>query len=251
MKPKVGIFALSGCWGEQIVILNCEDELLTVAAAVDLVDFRGGSSRVDDAAPLDLALVEGSVGSCHEEAALRRIRDRARLLVACGSCAAFGGISAMDGDRPRDATSTLVYGPGARYDFHPHRPLSDYVTVDYAIPGCPMEKRDFLRALTALLNGDLPEAPVYPVCTECRVAEQECLLLARKVPCAGPVTTAGCGARCPSHGVPCIGCRGPVSEANLASMREVLAAAGVSEDDIRRKLRTFAAPVLGDLGGRA
>ena len=28
MKPKIGIFGLSGCWGEQIVILNCEDQLL-------------------------------------------------------------------------------------------------------------------------------------------------------------------------------------------------------------------------------
>jgi sulfhydrogenase subunit delta len=83
MKPRVGIFGLSGCWGEQIVILNCEDELLSLVGAIDLVDFLGGSSANDREGPLDVALVEGSVAGPRQQEALRRIRARATHLVAC------------------------------------------------------------------------------------------------------------------------------------------------------------------------
>lgn len=245
MKPKIGIFGLSGCWGEQIVILNCEDELLAIAGAVDIVDFLGGSSRNDEEGPLAVALVEGSVGSARQEAALRRVRDRSALLVACGTCACFGGISAMDTGSTREDMANAVYGSGhPGYDIAPHRPLSDIVRVNAAIPGCPMEKDEFVRAVTALVNGDLPQRASYPVCADCKWREQECLLVSRGIACAGPVTAAGCGARCPGFNVPCIGCRGPVDEANFASMADILEKTAFLQEHVRRRLRMFAAPVI-------
>ncbi len=245
MKPRIGIFGLSGCWGEQIVILNCEDQLLDIVGAVEIVDFLGGSSVNDTAGPLAIAFVEGSVGSAREEAALKRIRERAGLLVACGSCACFGGVAASGGNGPRAALAEIVYGPAAaEYDLTPHRPLSDVVHVDVAIPGCPMEKDEFVRAVATLLNGDMPVGAAYPICTECKMKEQDCLLVARQIPCAGPVTAAGCGARCPGFNVPCIGCRGPVDEANVGSIAGIWQKAGVAEADVRARLRTFAAPAI-------
>jgi sulfhydrogenase subunit delta len=245
MKPRIGIFGLSGCWGEQIVILNCEDDLLAIVGAVDIVDFLGGSSRNDEDGPLDVAFVEGSVASAKQDAALKRVRERATLLVACGTCACFGGISAMDAGSTREQMADVVYGAGhPGYDITPHRPLSDVVKVDVAIPGCPMEKDEFLRAVTALLNGDLPQAAVYPVCADCKWREQECLLVSRGIACAGPVTAAGCGARCPGFNVPCIGCRGPVDEANFASLTKILEKGTVANEELRRRLRTFAAPAI-------
>jgi sulfhydrogenase subunit delta len=245
MKPRVGIFGLSGCWGEQIVILNCEDELLSLVGAIDIVDFLGGSSANDEAGPLDIAIVEGSVAGAKQEAALRRIRARADLLVACGSCACFGGVNAMDAGTTREQMAGAVYGPrGVDYELSPHRPLGDVVQVDAAIPGCPIEKGDFLDAVASLLNGDRPLLPAYPVCAECKMRERDCLLVSRRLPCAGPVTAAGCGARCPGFNVPCIGCRGPIDEANFRSMTAILEQSGLSEADVRRRLRIFAAPVV-------
>jgi len=124
--------------------------------------------------------------------------------------------------------------------------LSDFVKVDVAIPGCPMENHDFLRVAASLLNGDQPLFPQYPVCLECKFKENDCLLVARNLPCAGPVTVAGCGARCPSRNVPCIGCRGPVEEANISAIQDILLEKRMDLRDIQRKLRTFAAPVLDD-----
>jgi sulfhydrogenase subunit delta len=246
MKPRVGIFGLSGCWGEQIVILNCEDELLSLVGAIDLVDFLGGSSANDREGPLDVALVEGSVAGPRQQEALRRIRARATHLVACGSCACFGGVSAMEAPATREQMAAAVYGPmAARYELSPHEPLGAVVQVDAAIPGCPIEKKDLLQAIASLLNGDRPALPDYPVCAECKMQEQDCLLLSRGIPCAGPVTAAGCGARCPGYEVPCIGCRGPVDEANFQAMAAILAARGLSAQDIAFRLRTFAPTAAG------
>jgi sulfhydrogenase subunit delta len=245
MKPRVGIFGLSGCWGEQIVILNCEDQLLQMVGALEIVDFLAGSSANDEESPLDLALVEGSVGSEREEKAVKRIRERSTLLVACGSCACFGGIAGMDARMSRKALVESVYGgEGSAFDAHPHRPLSDYAKVDYALVGCPIEKDEFVQAVSSLLVGDIPLPPTTPVCHECKMLERDCLLISKGLPCAGPVSAAGCGARCPGFNVPCIGCRGPVVEANLESLREVLIEKGLSDEAIRDKLRTFAAPVI-------
>ncbi len=239
-KPRVGIFGLSGCWGEQIVILNCEDELLSLVGAVEIADFLGGSSNNDTTGPLDIAFVEGSVGSAREEEALRRIRDRAALVVACGSCACFGGIAAAWDGNSRDAAAIDVYGTAASgYDLHPHRPLRDVVRVDATIPGCPMEKEEFLQAVACLLNGDMPQRIAYPVCAECRMKEQECLLLTYGIHCSGPITAGGCGARCPGYNSPCIGCRGPADEANVASMEAIITKAGYTIEDFRRRQRLF------------
>jgi sulfhydrogenase subunit delta len=245
MKPRVGIFGLSGCWGEQIVILNCEDQLLQMVGALEIVDFLGGSSVNDEESSLDLALVEGSVGSDREEKAIRRIRERSKLVVACGSCACFGGIAGMDSRMSRSALVKTVYGKdGAHLDSHPHRPLSDYVKVDFNLVGCPIEKDEFVRAVSSLLVGDVPLSPTTPVCHECKMLERDCLLISKGLPCAGPVAAAGCGARCPGFNVPCIGCRGPVLEANMESLRDILIEKGLSDETIREKLRTFAAPAI-------
>jgi coenzyme F420-reducing hydrogenase gamma subunit len=247
VKPKIGIYGFSGCWGEQIVILNCEDQLMDLFGAVDIVDFLSGSSINDTESRLLIAFVEGSIANAREEEALRKVRERADLLVACGSCACFGGVAAMDARTPRAEVIQQVYGkdgPAGSWDIGPHRPLSDFVKVDLNIPGCPIEKTEFLRVVSSLLNGDLPVMPAYPVCLECKMLENECLLVKRGLPCAGPVTAAGCGARCPGYNIPCIGCRGPVEEANMGSLEKILEQKEHKLDEIKRKLRTFAAPVL-------
>jgi sulfhydrogenase subunit delta len=246
MRPRIGIFGLSGCWGEQIVILNCEDDLLSLVGEVEIVDFLGGSSANDTEGPLAIAFVEGSVGSVREAVALRRIRERAQLLIACGTCACFGGVAAAWSGTPREAVAAEIYGPAAAgYDMRPHRPLRDFVRVDAAITGCPMEKEEFLQAVACLLNGDVPQPVAYPVCAECRMKEQECLLLAYGIHCSGPVTAGGCGARCPGFNAPCIGCRGPADDANVASMEAIVTRAGYTLEDFRRRQRLFAAAGAG------
>ncbi|GAJ21487.1 unnamed protein product, partial [marine sediment metagenome] len=78
--------------------------------------------------------------------------------------------------------------------------------------------------------------------TECKINENTCLLVEKGELCLGPITVAGCNARCPNSGIPCSGCRGPVEEANIASEVEILKERGFTLPDIYNQLRTFAGP---------
>ena len=240
-KPTVGIFGLTGCAGDQLVILNCEDQLLNLVSLIDVRDFLMASSENDAACPLDLALVEGAVLSNKDLERLRAIRKRAKTLVALGTCAVWAGVAAMDRGTDRRKLLEEVYGEtGLNYDSLPAQALHEIVRVDLNITGCPIEKEHFLAAIANLLNGDLPVYPQYPVCTECRMLENNCLLIERGELCCGPITAAGCKARCPNLRVPCVGCRGPVSDANPSSLLAMLEEKGFDRQAIATRLRTFA-----------
>jgi len=240
-SPTVGIFGLTGCAGDQLVIVNAEDELLDIVRLLDVKDFLMASSDNDTAADLDIALVEGAVVSARDEVALRRIRERSRLLVAVGTCAVWGGIPALDRGQDRVRLLDDVYGkPGADFDTLPARALHEVVKVDMAVTGCPIEKHEIIAAIASLLNGDRPLAVTTPVCAECKMRENNCLLVEKSIPCVGHLTAAGCGARCPSLGIPCLGCRGPSADANVASAVAMYEERGIPREVLLRKLATFA-----------
>src|SRR5215831_2989285 len=98
-QPTVGIFGLTSCAGCQLNILNCEDELLALTGAFDIRDFLMASSDNDHECSLEIALVEGAVVSKLDETALHRIRNRAKTLIALGTCATCGGIARSSGAR--------------------------------------------------------------------------------------------------------------------------------------------------------
>jgi sulfhydrogenase subunit delta len=241
-KPSIGIFGLTGCAGDQLVVLNCEDELLELVAHIDLRDFLMATSANDDHCDLDVAFVEGAVLSERDAQALRVIRGRSRHLVALGTCAVWGGVAALDrlaGDR--DELVREVYGEaGVQFDTTPARALHEVVEVDLRITGCPVEKHEVIAAVAALLNGDPPNLPDYPVCTECRIRENRCLLIEDRQLCCGPLTVAGCNARCPSLGIACVGCRGPAHEANVDSALNRYREMGFAPDRIASRFNIFA-----------
>lgn len=241
-KIKVGIFGLTGCAGEQIVILNCEDQLFDIFGAVDIRCFPTAMTKNDEDCCLDIAFIDGSVVQPRDKQSLEKIRKRSGLLIALGTCAVWGGLPAMGNDVPRKKFLEKVYGEsGKSFKNIQAQPLKNFVKVDLSISGCPIEKEQFLKAAASLLHGDAPLLPSYAVCTECKMNEYECMLNGRNELCLGPITVAGCGARCPGYDIPCIGCRGPVDEANVASEIKILKEKGFTLVDIQNKLRSFAA----------
>ena len=240
-RPTVGVFGLTGCAGDQLAILNCEDELLGLVELIDIRDFLMAASSPDASCALDIAFVEGSVLSRRDEETLQAIRARAGILVAIGTCAVWGGVPAMAGDLDWPDAVRDVYGAGADHiDALAPRALHEVVTVDSSITGCPIEKTEFLAAVADLLNGNPPRPPTVPVCTECKMRECCCVLVDHGLPCLGPVTLGGCNARCPAHGIACVGCRGPAPDANVGAALDLLESHGVSRAMAIRKLRTFA-----------
>lgn len=247
--PKVGIFGLTGCAGDQLQILNCEDELLRIAERVEIVDWVMARSQNDSNTPLDLAFVEGVVATERDLAYLKSIRARSRTLVALGTCAVWGGLPAMRNELPREVLRREVYAGGAEFlDTREARPATDFVPFEFRLPGCPIERHEFLRLLNAVLCGGKPEFLNVPVCWECKTRENLCRVVHYKEVCCGAMTRAGCGARCPSHGVACAGCRGPVEEPNYDANITMFQDRGISWVEIARKMEAFSAPVWMKLG---
>lgn len=223
------------------MILNMEDIVLELLGRFEIKDFQEASSRREEG-ELDIAFVEGSVSTETDLRRLREIRERSRMLIALGDCAINGCVQAMrNGETSVAERLKKVYGVGhGYYDALEPQGLGKYVKVDFEVPGCPIEKKEILRAITSLLHGDMPEKIEYPVCVECKLNEIPCLIVEEDKPCLGPVVRAGCDARCPRLGLDCIGCRGPVEgEANIAAEFDILKEKGYDEDYILNRLRMF------------
>lgn len=224
-----------------MVILNCEDELLTLVNLLDIRDFLMASSENDSDCELDVALVEGAVLSRQDEEKLKKIRERSKTLVAMGTCAVWGGVAAMDRGVDRMKLVEQVYGAmGRSYDSRPARALHEVVKVDLSLTGCPIEKAEFLSAAAHLLNGNPPLFVPYTVCAECKTRENNCLLTESGEACRGPLTAAGCNARCPELRVACVGCRGPAEDINIGAALATYAEKGTGPEEVARKLGTFA-----------
>lgn len=237
MKPRLGFFDFTGCEGCQLTVLNLEEEFLELLELVEIVEFREVLSGKGEA--LDIAFVEGSICRPEEAERLRTIRERAATLVALGACADIGGINALRPDSTPAQLRREVYGS----DF-PHllteapRPLSDFVPVDFRLPGCPVDGREFLSVLQALLLNRPPELPSYALCVECKLTEYPCTF-DRGLVCLGPVVRAGCRAICIAGGDRCRGCRGLIDNPRSAPYRRILEEYGLSVEQILQEYRTF------------
>jgi coenzyme F420-reducing hydrogenase gamma subunit len=205
--------------------------------AVEIVQFREAMSEKGE--DYLVAFIEGSCTRASDEARLKKIRQQAAVVVALGACAHLGGVNTLKYLHPLDEVRQYVYGDKAGwYDTYDARPIEAVIPVDYFIPGCPIDRDEFLATVKALLLGKKPPIPDYPVCVECKLKENTCLFTLGKV-CMGPVTRAGCKAICPSYGQSCEACRGFIPDPNDSSMREVLAKHGLTPDEITTMYTMF------------
>jgi coenzyme F420-reducing hydrogenase gamma subunit len=235
-KPRVAFFDFASCEGCQLTVVDCLQTHLDLLQAVDIVQFREAMSERED--DYQIAFVEGSVVRPSDEPRLQAIRKQAALVIALGACAQLGGVNAVRHGWDFDAVRRTVYGErGQDYETGEARPISAVIPIDGAIPGCPIDRQEFIRVVRGLLQGRLPRLAEYPVCVECK-GENACLVLNGEV-CLGAVTHAGCGAICPTYATACEGCRGLAPDANLPGLRADLAARGLPGASVEAALQLF------------
>jgi sulfhydrogenase subunit delta len=236
-KPRVAFFDFASCEGCQLQVINLEEDLLRLIEAIDVVSFREATKDHSD--DYDIAFVEGSITRRSDEDRLKEIRANAGVLVALGSCAALGGINCIKNFHSEEYVRKFVYGDRAfQYETYPARPLKAVVPVDFEIPGCPINRKEFAGVVKAFLQGKTPQLPSFPVCVECKIADNKCVF-EKGMTCMGPVTRAGCGACCVTEGSFCWGCRGLVDDPNVDSEREILAKHGLGVHDILASFRLY------------
>ena len=213
-KPTLAVWKFSSCDGCQLSLLDCEDELLAVAGAVEIAYFLEASSAVARG-PYDLSLVEGSITTPHDAERIHQVRRVSKTLVSIGACATTGGIQALrSAHRLGDLVSAVYARPEYISTLRTSTAIADHVPVDFELQGCPIAKAQLLEVVGALLAGRRANVPTYSVCVECKRAGVPCVLVSRGLPCLGPATQAGCGALCPSYGRGCFGCFGPKEQAS-------------------------------------
>ncbi|WP_109522654.1 MULTISPECIES: NADH-quinone oxidoreductase subunit B family protein [Nocardia] len=236
----LAVWKFTSCDGCQLTLLDCEDELLTLADQVRIAHFTEASS-VAESGPYDLSLVEGSITTPDQLRRIAEIRAHSRILVAIGACATHGGIQALRNFADVAEFTAAVYASPAHIaTLSDSTPISAHVPVDFELRGCPIDRRQLLDTLCALLAGRKPDIPNTSVCTECKRRGTTCVTVAEGIPCLGPVTQAGCGALCPAHHRGCYGCFGPMADPDIHALLPILRVNGMSTDDIDRVFTTFA-----------
>jgi coenzyme F420-reducing hydrogenase gamma subunit len=210
---------------------------LDLLDAVEIVQFREAIS--DQGEDYAVAFIEGSCTRKSDEARLHEIRAQAAVVVALGACAHTAGVNALKNLHPLDDVRQYVYGDKADwYDTYAARPIGDVIEVDAVIPGCPIDREEFIAVVKAVLLGKSLPIPDYPVCVECKLKENVCLFHIGKT-CLGPVTRAGCGAICPTYGDGCEGCRSSIPHPNNNAMKDVLADAGLTVEEMMSQFTMF------------
>ncbi len=185
-KPKLAYYLAGGCGGCDIAVVDISEMLIDVALAVDIVFWAPTVADVKykdlEAMPdgsIDVGLFTGNVRNSEHEHIAKVLRNKCKVLIAFGICAACGGIKGLvnlhtteelldkayintfSTDNPNKElpqTSCVVNGkyeltlPTLMYA----RPLDEVVKVDYYIGGCPPHYEHVKAAFTALLSGQLP-----------------------------------------------------------------------------------------------
>jgi coenzyme F420-reducing hydrogenase gamma subunit len=245
---KLAVWKFASCDGCQLTLLDCEDELLSVAARIDIAYFLEASSA-KGSGPYDLSLVEGSITTPEDLDRIRHVRRVSRHLVTIGACATSGGVQALrDLADVREFASVVYARPDYIRTLDRSTPISAHVPVDFELRGCPIDKRQLLEVIGAFLTGRRPDVPAHSVCVECKARGNPCVLVAHGTPCLGPVTQAGCGALCPAYNRGCFGCFGPMESPNAAALNARLRESGMGDDDLERVYRTFNVTSFGGCG---
>jgi coenzyme F420-reducing hydrogenase gamma subunit len=238
-KPRLAVWKFASCDGCQLSLLDCEDELLQLAGAIEIAYFLE-ASRATVKGPYDLSLVEGSITTPQDAERIQEVRRASRHLVTIGACATAGGIQGLRNFKEVKEFVSIVY---ARPDYietlASSTPIANHVRVDFELRGCPIDKGQLLEVLSAFLHGRRPNTPAHSVCVECKRRGTVCVMVAGGTPCLGPVTASGCGALCPAYQRGCYGCFGPMETPNTRSLANQWGVLGAKSEELVRVFRAF------------
>jgi sulfhydrogenase subunit delta len=237
VRPKVAFFEFTSCEGCQLTVVDSLQTHPELLEAIEIVRFREAMSEKGD--DYLVAFIEGSCTRPSDEAHLKAIREKAGVVVALGACAHLGGVNAIRNRQELPDVRRYVYGDKAEwYETYPARPISAVIAVDAFIPGCPIDRVEFVNVVKSVLQGRTPQLPDYPLCVECKLKENVCLYQRGKT-CLGPITRAGCDAICPTYGDSCEGCRGLIPSPNVDSLKNVLGEHGLNAEQTTAKMTMF------------
>ena len=159
-KPKIAFFDFTSCEGCQLTIVDLLQTHLGLLDLVEIVQFR--EAMTEKGEDYLIAFIEGSCTRQSDEA---RLQEDPR---AGGDGRGVGRVRASRRcqchEKPLgvENVQTYVYGKDGKdaYESYPARPISAVITVDAVIPGCPIDRWEFLHIVQRC----------------CRAASRNCLI---------------------------------------------------------------------------
>src|SRR3989338_686245 len=174
IKPTIAIVSLTCCEGCQVAILDLGERFLQLAKHIKIGDFAF-LEDMPELTTYDIVFIEGAPITEANIARLKKLREKSKILVALGACAALGGIAEIKNYQDKNERMRYVYKNFESINNPDIKPLGYYVKVDFEIPGCPINKEEFLKITRQLLGGIPPYIPQRPVCYECQLKQNKCL----------------------------------------------------------------------------
>ena len=216
---QFAVLQLTGCAGCEVSLINA-DEWINEFQLV----YMSLVTSAHNIGEVDVLLVSGSIQSDEDLYRLRRAVQKAKRVVAVGTCAISGGVANL---WDRVETRETVFAEGGRREvprlLPDCRPIDRVVSVDLYLPGCPPTPELFMAALFDPTGFKVAKT----VCQECGRKKQkemrathliglergevlpDICLINQGYLCIGSSTRGGCHALCTRAGQPCVGCRGP------------------------------------------
>jgi coenzyme F420-reducing hydrogenase gamma subunit len=241
-KLKLGVFSFTSCYGCQLQILNLEEKILTLLNFLDIQYWRLVQETPSNPENIDIAIIEGSITNNEELEEAKKIREHAKIVMTIGACAHIGGVQGLRNIMDDHEVHVAQYGENLEgIRSIAVQSVPDVIKVDATVRGCPINKDEFAKTVFSLLAGRMPREWRSPVCNECKIEQNECFFERgiESAYCMGPITEAGCNARCPSNGVPCDGCRGFTSDPHIVQEFTELKNRGLNNPEILRILSRY------------
>jgi len=170
-KVRVATTWLECCSGCHMSILDLDEKLVDLLSKIEFD--ASPITDIKEFGEVDVGIVEGSVGNEEQLEVLKKIREKAKILIALGDCACFGGIPAMRNFFNKDEVLKRVYietestvNPSKVIPsldvpkiFPSVKSIDQFVKVDVYVPGCPPDPRAIEYAIKELLEGKIPVLP--------------------------------------------------------------------------------------------
>lgn len=238
-KPKIAFISLTSCEGCQMALIDLGNNFLALLDHVDISKHRLLEEKKNQPkAKYDLCFIEGSPLYEENISALKDLRKRSRIIVVLGGCADKGCVYALRNFSPKEQAVSRVYPQTHKTVYNPVvAGISSIIPVDFVLPGCPITAEEFINFVAQILNKGTYQRSARPVCYECQVQKNPCLLQLGQ-PCLGPIMQGGCAAICPSAGMPCQGCRGTLPDAAVDNLQKKLLTL-ISAEKIKELLELF------------
>jgi F420-non-reducing hydrogenase small subunit len=200
-KPKVAFYWCASCGGCEETVVDLEERILDVVAAVDIVfwpvalDFKRKDIEAMADNSITATFLNGAIRSTEQEEMAHLLRKKSQLLIAFGACSQLGGVPGLANLWDRESVLQAVYfeapgvvnpageAPRTEFDhkgrtvtlpelFDTVKTLDQTVPVDYYVPGCPPTPGILMQAVQNILNATLPVkgavlAPDTALCDEC------------------------------------------------------------------------------------